>query len=204
MPRRPSGNPQWEALAVKLPPQMLEEVKRYADLHRMSISEVIREGLHMRLHGPQQTSEYNGNTTLPASTVTMLTRLTTTLTTATEQLRQVCAGARVPEGEESQSAAKLQPYNSDTISPIEEYNGNTLYTVPDTAPKLEPSEESQSLEACPPFDATKYVLGKLCPQRHEWGTTKQSRLTIKDRVCPECRNALKRRKRVEKHQAAQA
>jgi hypothetical protein len=204
MPRRPSGKPQWEALAVKLPPQMIEEVRGYADLHRMSISEVIREGLDMRLYGPQQMSEYNGNTTLPASMVTILTRLTTTLTTATEQLRQVCAGAIVPEGEESQSAAKLQPYNSNTTSFIEEYNGNTLYTVPDTVPKLEPSEESQSSEACPPFDATKYVLGKLCPQRHEWGTTRQSRLTIKDRVCPECRNALKRRKRVEKHQAAQA
>jgi len=94
-------------------------------------------------------SEYNGNTTLPASTVALLTRLTTTLTTATEQLRQVCAGAIVTEGEESQSAAKLQPYNSNTVSLIEEYNGNTFYEVPDTTPKQEPSEESQSLEACP-------------------------------------------------------
>jgi hypothetical protein len=203
MPRRPSGKPQWEALAVKLPPQMIEEVRGFADLHRMSMSEVIREGLDMRLHGPQQTSEYNSNTASPASTITMLTRLMTMLTTVTEQLRQVCAGARVPEGEEAQSAAKLQQYNSNTAPPIEEYNGTTLYTVPDTAPKLEPSEESQSSEVCPPFDATKYVLGKLCPQRHEWGTTRQSRLTIKDRVCPECRNALKRRKRAEKHEAAQ-
>ena len=73
MPRRPSGKPQWEALAVKLPPQMIEEVRGYADLHHMSMSEVIREGLDMRLHGPQQMSEYNGNTVLPASTVTMLT-----------------------------------------------------------------------------------------------------------------------------------
>src|SRR5262245_57066577 len=141
MPRRPSGKPQWEALAVKLPPQMIEEVRHYADLHRMSMSEVIREGLDMRLHSPQQTSEYNGNTMLPASTVTMLTRLTTTLTTATEQLRQVCAGAVVPAGEESQSTAKPQPYNSNTASLMEESNGNTLYRVLDTAPKHEPSEE---------------------------------------------------------------
>jgi hypothetical protein len=205
MPRRPSGKPQWEALAVKLPPQMIEEVRRYADLHCMSMSEVIREGLDMRLHGRQQMSEYNGNTVLPAATVAMLARLTTTLTTATEQLRQVCAGARVAEGEEeAQSAAKLQSYNSNTVSPIEEYNGNTLYTVPDTAPKQEPSGESQPSEACPPFDTAKYVLGRLCPQRHEWGTTGQSRLTMKDRVCPECRNALKRRKRAEKHEVAQA
>jgi hypothetical protein len=204
MPRRPSGKPQWEAFAVKLPPQMIEEVRRYADLHGMSISEVIREGLDMRLHGPQQAAEYNGNTSLPITTVTMLTRLATTLSTAAEQLRSAYTSPVVPEGEERQSTEALQAYNSKTVSFIEEYNGNTLHTVPGTAPKLEPSEESQSSEVCPPFDATKYVLGKLCPQRHEWGTTRQSRLTIKDRVCPECRNALKRRKRAEKHQAAHA
>jgi hypothetical protein len=74
--------------------------------------------------------------------------------------------------------------------------------VPQTA---ETVTESQNTEiAIPPYDATKYVLGKLCPQRHEWGTTGQSRLTINDRVCPECRNALKRRKRAERHQGQPA
>jgi hypothetical protein len=183
---------------------MIEEVRRYADLHGISISEIIREGLHMRLHGPQQLPEYNGNTALPIATVTMLTRLATTLTTAAEQLRSACASAVVPEGKEPQSAAELQPYNSHTVSFVEEYNGNTLHTVPDTAPTQEPSEESQSSEACPYFDATRYVLGKLCPQSHEWGTTGQSRLTINDRVCPECRNASKRQKRATKRQAMQA
>jgi hypothetical protein len=204
MPRRPSGNPPLKALAVKLPAPMIEEVRRYADLHGMSISEVIREGLDMRLHGPQQTAEYNSNTALPITTVTMLTRLATTLTTAAEQLRSAYTSAVVPEGEEQQSTEALQAYNSITVSPIEEYNGNTLHTAPDTALKQEPSEESQSSEACPAFDPTKYVLGKLCPQSHEWGTTGQSRLTIKDRVCPECRNALKRRKRAEKRPATRA
>ena len=45
MPRRPSGNPPLKALAVKLPAPIIEEVRRYADLHGLSISEVIREGL---------------------------------------------------------------------------------------------------------------------------------------------------------------
>src|SRR4029450_9852238 len=81
---------------------MKGEVRRFADLHGMSISEVIREGVDMRLHGTQQPSEYNSNTSLPAPTVTMLTRLTTTLTTAVDQLRSVCAGTIVSEGEERQ------------------------------------------------------------------------------------------------------
>jgi hypothetical protein len=198
MARKPTGNPHWKALAVKLPAAMIDEVRRYADLHGMSISEVIREGVDMRLHGTQQPIEYNSNTLMPAPTVTMLTRLATTLTTAVDQLRRVCAGAVVPA---LQSAVEVESYNSNTISPIEEYNGNTIYTAPDTTPKQAPSEERQSSERCPPFNSTRYVLGKLCPQSHEWGTTGQSRLTINDRVCPECRNALKRRKRAEQRQA---
>jgi hypothetical protein len=63
-----------------------------------------------------------------------------------------------------------------------------------------PTESPNGEADIPPYDTSKYVLGKLCPQRHEWGTTGQSRLTIHDRVCPECRNALKRRKRAEKRQ----
>jgi hypothetical protein len=201
MPRRPSGNPPLKALAVKLPAPIIEEIRRYADLHGMSVSEVIREGLDMRLHGPQQTAEYNGNTTLPIATVTMLTRLATTLTGAVEQLRSACTGAVVLDEEEPQSAVELQPYNGNTVSHTDEYNGNTLHKAPGTAPKQEPPEVSQPSEACPDFDPTRYVLGKLCPEGHEWGTTGQSRLTINDRVCPECRNAGKRRKRAEKRQA---
>lgn len=200
MPRRPSGNPQWKALAVKLPPQMIEEVKRYADLHRMSISEVIREGLDMRLHGSQQSSEYNGNTSLPITTVTMLTRLATTLITAAEQLRSACASAVVPEGKEPQSSAELQPYNSNTVSFVEGYNGNTLHPVPDTAPKQAPSEESQSSEACPDFDRTKNVLGKLCGRGHEWGTTGKSLLRLPNLSCRACENEHRREKRAAQRQ----
>jgi hypothetical protein len=102
MARKPTGNPHWKALAVKLPAPMIEEVRRYADLHGMTISEVIREGVDMRLHGTQQSSAYDSNTAIPAPTATMLTRLATTLTTAVDQLRSVCAGTGVPAGEERQ------------------------------------------------------------------------------------------------------
>jgi hypothetical protein len=199
-PRRPSGNPPLKALAVKLPAPIIEEVRRYADLHGMSISEVIREGLDMRLHGPQQTSEYNGNTSLPITTATLLTRLATTLITAAEQLRSACASAVVPEGKESQSTAELQPYNSSTVSFVEEYNGNTLHTVPDTAPKQEPSEENQSSEACPDFDRTKNVLGKLCRRGHEWGTTGKSLLRLPNLSCRACENEHRREKRAAQRQ----
>jgi hypothetical protein len=200
MPRRASGNPPLKALAVKLPSLLIEEVRRYADLRGMTISAVIREGLDMRLHGSALSSEYNGNTALPMTTTLMLTRLASTLTTAVDQLRRVYADAVVPEGEEQQHAAALQSDDSNTVSHTDEYNGNTLHKAPGTAPKQEPPDVSPPSEACPDFDPTKYVLGKLCPQRHVWGTTGQSLLSLPSRTCKECRNASKRQKRAEKRQ----
>jgi hypothetical protein len=54
------------------------------------------------------------------------------------------------------------------------------------------------------YDATKYVLGKLCPHRHAWGTTGQSLLSLPSHTCKECKKESKRRKRAEKHQGQPA
>lgn len=171
MARKPTGNPHWKALAVKLPAPMIEEVRRYADLHGITISEVIREGVDIRLHGTQQSSEYDSNTAIPAPTATMLTRLATTLTTAVDQLRSVCAGTVVPAGEERQ------------IPPA-------------------PRTDIQQSEACPHFDRTKYLLGKLCKRGHEWGTTGRSLLSVHGHTCKECKAEHKRRKRAAQFQSA--
>jgi hypothetical protein len=203
MARKSTGNPHWKALAVKLPAPMIDEVRRYADLHGMSISEVIREGLDMRLHGPQQSSEYNGNTTISAPTVTMLTRLATTLTMAVDQLRSVCAGAVVPEGEERQIPSEPQWYNRNTTLLVEEYNGNTVNPASHIAPQPEPPADTQQSEVCPHFDRAKYLLGKLCKRGHEWGTTGQSLLSVHGHTCKECKAEHKRRKRAEQLQSVQ-
>jgi len=116
MPRKSSGNPHWQALAVKLPAEMIDELRRYSDLHGLSISELIRQGLTMRLHGTQQANEYSGNTRMPALPVAMLTRLATTLTTAAEQLRSACTGAMEVEGPAPQASNENTEYNSYTIS----------------------------------------------------------------------------------------
>jgi hypothetical protein len=124
----------------------------------------------------------------------------------------------VRERQRSQRTVSQQPEGE--VMPVPGYEGRPRHSVvtedvpaPEARALLVPEkaqddytgvQESARQTAIPPYDATKYVLGKLCPQRHEWGTTGQSRLTINDRVCPECRNALKRRKRAEKHQGQPA
>jgi hypothetical protein len=59
MPRPKSGNPPWEAVAMKLPKEMLAELRRFADLRRLTISEVLREGLTLRMQHEGPVQEYN-------------------------------------------------------------------------------------------------------------------------------------------------
>ena len=62
MPKPASGQPHWEAIAVKLPPELMAEVRRYTDIHGLSLSDLIRQGLEMRLHGEALSSWYNVHT----------------------------------------------------------------------------------------------------------------------------------------------
>ena len=66
--------------------------------------------------------------------------------------------------------------------------GDDAAPLPDAAAPAPPGEAE-----CPWFDASKYVLGKLCPKRHAWGRTGQSLLSAKGRACLECNRARKRR-----------
>jgi|SRR5215831_18855045 len=87
MPRKSTGTPHWKALAVKLPPAVIDELRRYTDIHGLSLSEVVREGLDMRLH-PQQTA--SSHTVIPQETAALLLRLTEILSAAAEDIRSVC------------------------------------------------------------------------------------------------------------------
>src|SRR5882724_9915030 len=109
MPRPSTGHPHWKALAVKLPEHTIEEVRRHADVHRMSISKVIREGLELLLHGPQRPSAHDGPIAIPSTTVESLHRLAYTLE---DKIRIIIAGAMVPEEERRQTILEPTVYNS--------------------------------------------------------------------------------------------
>src|SRR6516165_8521495 len=48
------------------------------------------------------------------------------------------------------------------------------------------------------YDASKYVLGKLCPRRHSWRQTGQSLLFKANRRCAECSKERARERRQER------
>ena len=56
------------------------------------------------------------------------------------------------------------------------------------------SETSASATADPGYDASKYVLGKLCRNSHEWQQTGQSLLYKRNRTCVECHRMARRKK----------
>ena len=53
----------------------------------------------------------------------------------------------------------------------------------------------------PPYDTSKYRLGKLCPKRHDYHDTGQSLLRKHNQRCRECENECKRARRQARHQA---
>src|SRR5262245_2793910 len=54
MPRKPSGKPEWKSIAVKLPPDLHQEVLDFTDrYHRdITISELVRDGILWRMRQP--------------------------------------------------------------------------------------------------------------------------------------------------------
>jgi hypothetical protein len=71
------------------------------------------------------------------------------------------------------------------------------------APAALPTPAPDAPES-PPFDPAKCVLGKLCPQGHEHGTTGQSLLRVKGRYCVQCNIEAQRQQRQKKKQAVEA
>jgi hypothetical protein len=66
------------------------------------------------------------------------------------------------------------------------------------------TQDTAPSAACPPFDPTKNVLGKLCPRGHEWGTTGQSLLRRSNYRCRACENASRREKRAAQREPTQS
>src|SRR5688500_7930216 len=84
MPRQKSGTPHWEPFAVRLPPPLLKQLRRQADLRHTNPAALIREGLEWRLNGTAEATD--AGVSLPP---TVLARLAETLTATAHQLLQV-------------------------------------------------------------------------------------------------------------------
>jgi len=227
MPRRPSETPPWDAIAVKLPPELLAQVKQWASIHGTTVSALVRESLE-RVLSPAPTA-----TPIPGLLEAMA-QLAVSLTAAAEYAQNMCRllGA-VPQydGNTGNTVEAVVGYdgNTDTVIPVERpesYNGNTLMTaggeqsdhtvIPDPAlgdpPPLDTTEN--------PVLITDPKLGPLVGKRdktrrgmylgepgkcaHRYPGTDRTLRRHNNGLCVECNKAQQRQKRLQAKQAHQA
>jgi hypothetical protein len=150
---------EYRTLTARIPQELVAQVYRYAVVHRVSVGELIRQGLEWAIAqadiAPRQRYSTPGQE--DGTVHTDMTDMSYMYDMDFESL----AGA-VPE----------QPPHS---PPLSEKPGAELLAhtpPPDTS--------------TPAFDKAKYRLGKLCPRRHDHAGTGQSLLRITNRHCLAC------------------
>lgn len=159
-----------KTLSIKMPPELYDQVMRYADLHGTTISALIREGLALRtgIQPGGEGGESPRTTAAPEheTLVALMGQVRGFLSGLEDQLR----------------------YMTGLVS--EESSGTTEASSPEL-PEVNP-------ESSPTYDTARFYLGKLCPRRHEWGNTGQSLLRNHNQSCRECENERKRQARTKK------
>jgi hypothetical protein len=157
-------------LSVKLPPDLARRLEKYAWQHRRSLSELVREGIEMRLAAQpdprwqtaQEQEAYYDNTVLQK------------LATPTHFLDD-----SIPFDDDHLSVSA--PATS-AVSDISHDNNTVL------------QGETSVQETAPTFDAEVFYLGDLCPdapERHQYGTSGKSVRSRDDNVCRGCAIAAK-------------
>jgi len=122
---RPATEQPLEVIAIRLPPSLIAQARRYADLYHTSLSALAREGLEIRLRSPQPTKPYDSHTAMPPAIAALVTRLATLLHESAEELHKACQSAPAPETYDGNTGEALQSYDGNTEGSPEGYDGNT-------------------------------------------------------------------------------
>lgn len=211
---RPVGRPktkEYQTISLKIPDDLLDRVKRYAGLHRQSISELIRDGLEWRITEgdpgwqPLPDVRYSGNTVFHECAPPV--PLQDDHIPREEDRRPL----PIPVATGTADAPfPLSRPAGDALSPSAQvqYNGNTVLPedISPSAPAEAPAQERGNtvLPTTPPFDTHKYTLGKLCPRGHDHKDTGKSLLRGSNRHCLACDREKFHERKLAKRQAQPA
>jgi Arc/MetJ-type ribon-helix-helix transcriptional regulator len=179
MPRPASGQPHWKAIAVKLPPGMVEELKtftgRYYHRQRLTISDVVRKGIPWAME--QLAKEDSATEPMQAQQPASL---------SPDDIR-----ALVDEAVRQALASR-----QDMVVP-----SHTVISDTPVIPQYDAQPEQPIPAPAPSYDTSKYILGKLCPRGHDYHGTGQSLLRRANQGCLACDAARARERRKAKAQA---
>lgn len=229
---KPRGRPKtkdYETLVARVPSDLVERVKRYAGIHLQSVSELIRDGLEMRLDydyelpgNPSHSSsppESGDAPPMPAYGGPLSVALTSTrlidaheaIHDAIKALQHVLAYGEPGEAVIQQSSIPVLQQDTGESQHAAEAPESSLGqaleaepTVSETPLDQRPVQaESRQPTPADDFDHTKFYLGKLCPKGHMYGDSGLSLLRRHNQHCRECEKEAKRQARA-RQKAAQA
>ena len=214
MPYKPTGRPpgrpktkEYVTLMARVDIALADQVKRYAALHRQPLSVVIRDALSLLME------EYPSSVDLPSShRLTahefLSDRYESPLDTLVGEADSTEFDALVSGAQEAMVGAILSDTNTTPVimsdaKPVSTRDMPACVSDTNTQPEIlsdrntvpEILSDSNTTAELPPYDPAKYVLGKLCPGRHAYGTTGQSLLRLPKRQCDRCKTAANRRYR---------
>jgi len=167
-----------DTMTFKVTPKLKEWVLAYGELHRRSVSELIREGLEWRISEKGEIA-YEEDIGARDSLKGYIKRVADSVESVRTEVRQTIEEFRT-----------LVPLRLASLTPL---GGDTPAGI-GAAPSTSESGGDDTREGIPPYDPARRVLGKLCKRGHEWGHTGQSLLSKRNKGCLKCEAEKKREK----------
>jgi hypothetical protein len=222
----------YETLTARIPQDLVDAARRYASLHRCTVSELIRDSLQMYLDA-DDADRASGQEVLQDQTEVIQEVLHKVLQGQTEVIQEVRQGhtalaqaiaALAAQGQTEVIHATLSPAGGRTevlqghTSQIKAAPGVDAYGQTEVVPAHTPGADCEGIteviqrqtevippEPVPSFDPVKYRLGKLCPRGHDYQGTGQSlRKNTKAGGCLACDAEQARERRQAKRQEVSA
>jgi hypothetical protein len=172
--------------SLRIPRDLDDQLTRYAARHRQGITELLLDGLRLRLeqddprYAALSSEQYYDNTVFQELAIPVH-----------------LLDDRIPFDEDGRSAPAGP-------TPDISYDNNTVIQQLGVSDVEVPGRtDSSAPRPAPDYDHTKYILSeKLCSGGHDYQGTGRTLLSIQGRKCTQCQTAQQRQRREAKRQTA--
>jgi hypothetical protein len=217
---KPVGRPktkEYQTFSLKIPQSLIDQVKRYARQHRQSVAELIREGLEWRIGegdplaqryatADSSEQEHSGIPETPpwpdrdSESEGPLEEIRHTLTRQESQLQALTQALENRPGTFMPSEyldAIMEALTGRQSNPEPVQKGNSGQTPQKATIEISNTRVQGSTQltdrpdkAAPTFDTSKFMLGELCKNQHDFDGQGHSLRYIRgDRACQQCKQA---------------
>ena len=177
-------------VSLRIPRDLYNRMETYRRMHRQSITELLLDGLRLRLETPADPRDIilsDDNTVIQEVQEMIRAAVQAEIGKLTAFLNNTPFGPSAPLGETVEELS----HNSNTVL-------QSVDVPQDQTPISATDQQAGEGEdtGAPAYDTSKYALGKLCPRGHDYHGTGHSLRHRRRHVCLDCdaEQARKRRK----------